>query len=113
VKSVVKNSNENKRKGMNNKFDELAKGFAQSVTRREAFKRFGLGLAGMALACFGLANKANAFGVRERNRKPCSTNSDCNQNEVCTFGACEPKPCSLSSDCGKNQICWFGHCILY
>ncbi len=37
---------------MNHKFDELAKGLAQSVTRREAFKKFGLGLAGMALACF-------------------------------------------------------------
>ncbi len=45
---------------MNNKFDELAKGLAQSVTRRQALKRFGVGLAGMALACFGLANKAEA-----------------------------------------------------
>src|SRR3974390_1671718 len=41
---------------MNNKFDELVKGLAQSVTRRQALKRFGVGLAGMALACFGLAN---------------------------------------------------------
>ena len=45
---------------MENKFDELAKGLAQSVTRRQALKRFGVGLAGMALACFGLVNKANA-----------------------------------------------------
>jgi hypothetical protein len=45
---------------MNNKFDELAKVLAQSATRRQALKRFGLGLAGMALACFGLANKAEA-----------------------------------------------------
>ena len=43
---------------MNNKFDELAKGLAQSVTRRQALKKFGAGLAGMALACFGLASKA-------------------------------------------------------
>jgi len=43
---------------MNNKFGELAKGLAQSVTRRQALKRFGVGLAGMALACFGLASKA-------------------------------------------------------
>jgi len=47
---------------MNNKFDELAKGLAQSVTRRQALKRFGVGLAGMALACFGLANRAEANG---------------------------------------------------
>jgi hypothetical protein len=45
---------------MNNQFDELTKSLAQSVTRRAALKKFGVGLAGMALACFGLANKAAA-----------------------------------------------------
>jgi len=45
---------------MNNKFDELTKSMAQSVTRRAALKKFGVGLAGLALACFGLANKARA-----------------------------------------------------
>jgi hypothetical protein len=33
---------------MNNKFDELAKAMAQSVNRRQALKKFGIGLAGMA-----------------------------------------------------------------
>ena len=45
---------------MNDQFDELAKRLAQSVTRRGALKKFGLGLAGVALAALGLANKANA-----------------------------------------------------
>ena len=45
---------------MNNKFDELTKSLAQSATRRAALKKFGVGLAGMALACFGLANKTEA-----------------------------------------------------
>jgi hypothetical protein len=45
---------------MNNKFDELTKSLAQSLTRRSALKKFGVGLAGMALACFGLPNKAGA-----------------------------------------------------
>src|SRR3974377_1201383 len=45
---------------MNNKCDEVAKGLAQSVTRRQAFKRFGVGLAGMVLACLGLPNNAEA-----------------------------------------------------
>ena len=45
---------------MNDKFDELAKGLAQSVTRRGALKKFGAGLAGIALAALGLANKAEA-----------------------------------------------------
>lgn len=46
---------------MNNKFDQLAKTLAQSVTRRQAFGRFGLGLAGMALAAIGLPSKAKAY----------------------------------------------------
>ena len=46
---------------MNNKFDELTRGMAQSVTRRAALTlhvRGCVSLASMALACFGLANKA-------------------------------------------------------
>ncbi len=45
---------------MNNQLDELAKGLAQSVTRRAALRRFGLGLAGIALASLGLTHKAEA-----------------------------------------------------
>ena len=45
---------------MNDKFDELAKGLAQSVTRRAALKKFGVGLAGVVLASLGLANNAEA-----------------------------------------------------
>ena len=45
---------------MNDKFDELAKALAQSVTRRGALKKFGVGLAGIALASFRLANQAQA-----------------------------------------------------
>ena len=62
---------------MNNKFDELAKGLAQSVTRRGALKKFGSGLAGMALACFGLANKAKAQSGCLPNDYQCTTNRDC------------------------------------
>src|SRR6266478_10074773 len=42
---------------MNNKFDELTKGSAQSVTRRAGLKKFGVALAGTALAYLGLASK--------------------------------------------------------
>jgi len=55
---------------MNHQFDELTKNLAQSVTRRQALKKFGVGFAGMALACFGLANKARAVDA-------CQTNKDC------------------------------------
>ena len=44
---------------MNYKFDQLAQGVAQSVTRRQALKRFAGGLAAMALAVFGLSSKAD------------------------------------------------------
>src|SRR5256714_8568071 len=45
---------------MSNKFDELAKGLAQSVTPRGALKKFGAGIAGFALAAVGLTNKTEA-----------------------------------------------------
>ena len=45
---------------MNNQFDELTRSLAQSVTRRAALKKFGVGLAGIVLASLGLANKAEA-----------------------------------------------------
>jgi len=51
-----------RKENMNTKFDELTKQMAQSVTRRGALKKFGVGLAGMALACFGLASRARAGG---------------------------------------------------
>jgi hypothetical protein len=63
---------------MNNQFDELTKTLAQSVSRRAALKKFGAGLAGMALACFGLANKAEAGGGGGKaSETPCKTNSEC------------------------------------
>src|SRR5258708_7875931 len=68
---------------MNNQFDELTKNLAQSVTRRAALKKFGIGLAGMALACFGLANAAQAGEA-----KTCATNTDCRSGEVCCSGIC-------------------------
>jgi hypothetical protein len=45
---------------MNHRFDELTKNLAQSGTRRAALQKFSVGLASMALACFGLANKSQA-----------------------------------------------------
>jgi len=51
---------------MNNRFDELTKNVAQSVARRGAVKKFGAGLATIALACFGLVNKAEAAPARNK-----------------------------------------------
>ena len=71
---------------MNNQFDELTKGLAQSVTRRAALKKFGVGLASMALACFGLANKAEA----NPNPKTCLPSGalTCTKNHDCCSKRC-------------------------
>ena len=45
---------------MNQRFDELAKGLAQSVTRRDALKKLAAGLVTIALATLGLIDKAEA-----------------------------------------------------
>ena len=68
---------------MNNKFDELAKGMAQSVTRRQALKKFSFGLAGMALACFGLVNDSEAGTCYPSGSICCeypATGKDCRKN---------------------------------
>ena len=68
---------------MNNQFDELTKSLAQSVTRRQALKKFGAGLAGMVLACIGLVNQAQAGKAGK-----CTFDSDCGPGEICCQTAC-------------------------
>src|SRR5204862_2719664 len=68
---------------MNNQYDGLTKSLAQSVTRRAALKKFGVGLAGMVLAAFGLTNNVKAGNVTT-----CATNADCRSGQVCCSGVC-------------------------
>ena len=72
---------------MNHPFDELTKSLAQAVTRRGALKQFGLGLAGIALAAFGLAIRAEAGRVKTIY---CSTDADCASGQLCCNGVCVP-----------------------
>ena len=67
---------------MNDRFDELAKGLAQSVTRRGAPKKFGLGITGFALASLGLANQACAGHCRP-------SGSKCMHGYQCCSGVCD------------------------
>src|SRR5262245_42095130 len=80
---------------MNSKFEELTNGMAKSLTRRTALTEFGLGLAGMVLACFGLAGKA-AAGSNDCN---CTTNADCKANYHCNGGSCIPNWCVSGCCC--------------
>jgi hypothetical protein len=92
---------------MNNQFDELTKSMAQAVTRRGALKKFGLGLAGMALACFGLMNKAEAAKLAKYGQ-PCATNSDCHSGFCNSYGWCG---CTSARDCPVKTYCNLGVCI--
>jgi hypothetical protein len=62
---------------MNNQFDELTKGLAQSTTRRGALKKFGLALPGIALAMLGLANKAQANPQCQPSGRRCRHDHQC------------------------------------
>ena len=79
---------------MNNKFDALTKGLAQSVTRRQALRRFGVGLAGIALAALGLSSRPYAHPTPHgcHCKKPdygCRGDLNCMYYcEVCCAGGC-------------------------
>ena len=85
---------------MSNKFDELTKGMAQSVTRRAALKKFGVGLAGMTLAFFGLANKAKAGHCRPGGQ-------NCSDHSQCCSGFCYVSPFTGKNNQHKSGTCWY------
>jgi hypothetical protein len=58
---------------MNNKFDELAKGLAQLVTRLHELKRFCVGSVGIAVAWFGLTNSVPTAEAALRVGSPSGT----------------------------------------
>ena len=80
---------------MNDKFDELAKGMARSVTRRAALKKFGVGLAGVVLATLGLSNKAEADPNPSRRPGGCRSDKDCPAGCRC-----------LPTGEGKYKVCF-------
>ena len=73
---------------MNDKFDELTKGLAQSVTRRAALKKFGVGLAGVVLATLGLASKAEAGPKKHYACKCRQSNYGCDPLDETCLGTC-------------------------
>jgi hypothetical protein len=96
---------------MNNQFDELTKNLAQAVTRRAALKKFGFGLAGMALACFGLAPKSEAGN---NNRLcGCTSNADCPSGKVCSLGDCIPASGGTGPCVCKNCHTLLPACSVY
>jgi hypothetical protein len=80
---------------MNNQFDELAKTMAQSITRRAALKKLGIGLGVFALAALGFAQRSQAADNNQSARRRekgglyarCYTKSDCQKGLVCRYSA--------------------------
>src|SRR5262245_37728008 len=100
---------------MNDKFDELAISLAQSLTRRQALRRFGRGLAGIVVAALGLATNAGANPSTH-----CKTSADCPGFPwVCCEGTCintdfDSRHCgACHHHCpgGKYWVCIFGSCV--
>jgi hypothetical protein len=81
---------------MKNKFDELAIGMAQSVTRRGALKKFGAGLVGITLAAIGLANNAQA--------DPGGKIGSGNCNHCVYPYGCNPQDNACLNRCGRKCI---------
>ena len=88
---------------MNDRFDELAKGLAQSVTRRGALKKFTLGLAGLALAALGVARPTSAEAAARWRKGYCQVDPFTGQlTGVCvaaTRGGDLGCPAGYSPDC--------------
>jgi len=107
---------------MAHQFDELAKALAEGISRREALRRVGGGLAGVVLALFG-ASAVDAAPPCRAMGKPCKHDEDCCGagvtaicvNRRCT--GCLPRLtpiqdctdttqcCSRSTECVPESIC--------
>ncbi len=84
---------------MSSKFDQLTKSLAQSVTRRGAFKQFGVGLAGMVLALVMPASNAEAGSTT------CLPGGyTCKSNGDCCSGLCQPANGKISFTTQK-KVC--------
>jgi hypothetical protein len=79
---------------MDNQFDEFSKSLAESVSRREALKKFGHGLASALLLSVGLSARAS--------RATClPEGSRCTSNSQCCTGRCF----AINSPYIKYHVC--------
>ena len=84
---------------MNNKFDELTKSLAQSVTRRQALRKFGLAMVGVFAAWVNL--RGASAGPATKGKCVAFTNLDGSGNLYYTGACINPATCQAvsSPDC--------------
>ena len=91
---------------MKHQFDELAKGLAQSVTRRTALRKFGVGIGLIALAALGLTNKAEAAAGGNGNKNLPGSGEPCKRSRKPPYLVCAPGlVCVDFSPSSPNGIC--------
>jgi len=69
---------------MDKQFDELSKSLAEGVSRRQALRKFGVGLAGALLAAIGLSASTRSDGARRCK----NSGQHCVRDYECCFGFC-------------------------
>ena len=88
---------------MNNKFDQMTKSVAQSVTRRQSLTRFGLGLAAIALTGFGFVVRGRACLA---SGSPCDPDSDrADENRSCNKCCSGTFVCNTDKPGNRKCVC--------
>jgi hypothetical protein len=93
---------------MSERFDELSRAVAESVSRREALRKLGTGLVSILLAALGLHGRAHAGGR-------CTTDADCGASQTCCDGRCsslhDDANCGFCGNvCGAGMRCRVTRC---
>ena|ERR1044071_6371790 len=111
---------------MDKQFDELSKSLAKELSRRDALKKFGFGLAAGLIASLGLSRKASAdpcpYGLTfchhvgcvdlQFDRNNCGQcGYKCHNGYTCSYGACRYVECDAYNPCGAGQKCCHGACV--
>jgi hypothetical protein len=111
---------------MENRFDELAKSLADSLSRREAMSRLGGGVAGMLLAAVGLdkawgdtncgkvcnaAFNPTAAATRAKNLRCKQTCEACQENNRGVPCSIAPADGTMSCCAGTTPTCCNGTCV--
>lgn len=95
---------------MDKQFDELSKSLAEGVSRRDALRKFALGLMGVLLATLGLGSTAWAGGQRCGSDAQCGGSPNACCNHVCVNLQTDPNNCGACGNVCASGVCCLGQC---